>query len=89
MPDNLPPASEPVMTHGKEVVGLRPAVKGTSGRSTVELMAGSGLKYVHALNMADRGIEGDLEKSRNQVYENPTSYCPRIIIVLCFMIHSY
>ena len=67
MPDDLPPASEPVMTYGREVVGLRPAVKGTSGRSTVEIMAGSGLRYVHALNMGQRGIEGDLEKSRSQV----------------------
>lgn len=66
MPDNMPTAPEPVMTHGREVVGVRPAVKGTSGRTTVELMAGLGLKYVHAVNMGARGMEGDLEKSRNQ-----------------------
>jgi len=67
MPEHLTPPNEPPLAHGRETVGVRPAVKGTTNRTTVELMAGLGLKYVHATNMGQRGMEGDLEKSRNQV----------------------
>jgi hypothetical protein len=70
MPENLTLPKEATMTHGNETTRVRPAVKGTTGRSTVELMAGTGLKYVHALNMGQRGMEGDLEKSRNQVSQS-------------------
>lgn len=45
--------------------GVRPAVKGVS--TTVDLMAGMGMKYVHATNKGRKGQMGDLEKSREQV----------------------
>jgi hypothetical protein len=45
--------------------GVRAQVKGV--QTTVELMAGMGLKYVHATNKGRKGQMGDLEKSREQV----------------------
>lgn len=44
---------------------MRAAVKGVG--TTVDLMAGMGLKYVHATNKGRKGQMGDLEKSREQV----------------------
>ncbi len=44
---------------------MRAQVKGVS--TTVDLMAGMGLKYVHATNKGRKGQMGDLEKSRDQV----------------------
>ena len=46
---------------------MRAAVKGVG--TTVDLMAGMGLKYVHATNKGRKGQMGDLEKSRDQVSE--------------------
>lgn len=52
---------------------MRAQVKGVS--TTIDLMAGMGLKYVHATNKGRKGQMGDLEKSRDQVcgviYCNP------------------
>jgi hypothetical protein len=45
--------------------GVRAQVKGVS--TTVDLLAGMGLKYVHATNKGRKGQMGDLEKSREQV----------------------
>lgn len=45
--------------------GVRPVGKGVA--TTVDLMAGMGLKYVHATNKGRKGQMGDLEKSREQV----------------------
>lgn len=53
------------MGYGREMSGIRPKGKGLS--STVELMAGTGLKYVHAIGKGKYGSEGDLERSRNMV----------------------
>jgi hypothetical protein len=50
---------------GREISGVRAAVKGVA--TTVDLMAGMGLKYVHATNKGRKGQMGDLEKSREQV----------------------
>jgi len=44
---------------------VRAQVKGVS--TTIDLMAGMGLKYVHATNKGRKGQMGDLEKSRDQV----------------------
>ena len=44
---------------------MRAQVKGVS--TTIDLMAGMGLKYVHATNKGRKGQMGDLEKSRDQV----------------------
>jgi len=53
------------MTLCRELTGVRAAVKGVG--TTVDLMAGMGLKYVHATNKGRKGQMGDLEKSRDQV----------------------
>ena len=37
--------------------------------TTAELMAGSGMKFVHATKRGQQGIEGDLEKSRKKLLE--------------------
>ena len=44
---------------------MRATAKGVS--TTVDLMAGMGLKYVHATSKGRKGQMGDLEKSREQV----------------------
>ena len=47
---------------------LRP--KGAGGAKTsMELMASSGLKYIHATKKGFQGIEGDLERSRKAILE--------------------
>jgi hypothetical protein len=51
---------------GKEITGLK-AKGGPGPLTTAELMAGSGLKYVHATGKGRQGVDGDLEKSRRQV----------------------
>ena len=54
------------MGYGRELDGIKPQTwKGP--QSTVEMMAGSGLKFVHASNKGRQGMDGDLEKSRKQV----------------------
>lgn len=35
--------------------------------TTLDIMRGQGMKYVHAISGATQGIEGDLEKSRRQI----------------------
>lgn len=65
MPDNIAPPSTSAMGFGKEVAGVKPSTK--TSQTTVELMAGLGLKFVHATSKGGRGMDGDLEKSRNQV----------------------
>jgi hypothetical protein len=65
MPDGMAVAPAPAMSYGKELAGVKAARAGP--QTTVELMAGSGLKYVHATNRGRQGMEGDLEKSRKEV----------------------
>jgi len=56
----------PSLGYGRETDGVKPKTwKGP--QSTVEMMAGSGLKWVHATGKGRQGMEGDLEKSRAQV----------------------
>jgi hypothetical protein len=71
MPTGLETPEAPGMSYGREVAGVKPAVKGL--HSTVELMAGTGLKYVHATSKGRAGVPGDLEKSR--------------ALVKCFYLH--
>ena len=61
MPSDWAPESKGVMSYGREVEGVR-AVTKAGASTTVELMAGSGLKYVHANRKGK-----DLENSRKQV----------------------
>lgn len=35
--------------------------------TTLDIMRGQGMKYVHAISGATQGVEGDLEKSRRQI----------------------
>ena len=65
LPDNLKPLESGAMGYGREVAGVRAATK--SAASTVDMMAGLGLKYVHATNRGRKGQIGDLEKSRAQL----------------------
>lgn len=65
MPDNIEPPPPQPMAYGRELSGIRATGKPVT--STVELMAGTGLKYVHATNKGRKGVEGDLEKSRLQL----------------------
>lgn len=66
MPDNLGPTmAPPAMGYGREVGAVRAVGKGAA--TTVDLMAGMGLKYVHATGKGRKGQQGDLEKSRAQV----------------------
>jgi hypothetical protein len=59
-------AKPPSLGYGREKDGVKPKTwKGP--QSTVEMMAGSGLKWVHATGKGRQGMEGDLEKSRAQV----------------------
>ena len=58
--------------------GVRATAKGVS--TTVDLMAGMGLKYVHATSKGRKGQMGDLEKSREQV---------RAILGLCMYTYKY
>lgn len=56
----------PSLGYGREMDGVKPKTwKGP--QSTVEMMAGSGLKWVHATGKGRQGMEGDLEKSRAQL----------------------
>lgn len=54
------------MMHGRELEGVRP-LKRQEPITTVDLMAGSGLKYVHATNRGRNGMVGDLERCRDKV----------------------
>ncbi len=65
MPDEVIVPKTASMTYGTDMSGVRAA--GKTASSTVELMAGSGLKFVHATSKGRKGVEGDLEKSRNMV----------------------
>ena len=68
LPDALTAPSVPAMSYGTTVSGVRPS-GGSGPQTTVELMARSGLKYVHATSKGRQGLDGDLEKSRKQVRE--------------------
>ncbi|RYH06483.1 hypothetical protein EON65_42810 [archaeon] len=65
MPDDMVAPPPPAMTYGKEISAVKAEKAGP--KTTVELMAGSGLKYVHATSKGRQGMEGDLERSRNQL----------------------
>lgn len=77
MPDDMVAPTPAPMSYGREMAGVH--AQGKSVTTTVELMAGSGLKYVHATNKGRKGVEGDLEKSRMKV---------PIIIILLFIASS-
>ena len=62
MPEGMEAAPAPGMSYGREMAGVKATSKGV--RTTVELMAGTGLKYVHATSKGRTGMAGDLEKSR-------------------------
>ena len=67
-PSSFPKLKAPPvdMSKGGPAV-VRPQTR-VAAQSTVEMMMGSGLKYVHASGKArGKGMEGDLEKSRKQV----------------------
>jgi Ca2+-binding EF-hand superfamily protein len=49
-------------------------IKGAVPQTTVDLMAGMGYKYVHAINKAQQGVIGDLEKSRQQLLDRGHVY---------------
>ena len=56
----------PSLGYGKELDAVKPKTwKGP--KTTVEIMAGSGLKFVHATSKGRQGMDGDLEKSRKTV----------------------
>ena len=56
------------MMHGRELEGVRP-LRRQEPITTVDLMAGSGLKYVHATNRGRNGMVGDLERCREKVLD--------------------
>ena len=56
----------PAMSYGKEITSTRSQVRMQVRTSTVEIMANSGLKYVHAYR-GEQGMEGDWEKSKKYV----------------------
>ncbi|KAJ1437689.1 hypothetical protein B484DRAFT_392642, partial [Ochromonadaceae sp. CCMP2298] len=58
MPVNLAPLVTPNMGYGREMSAVRANVKGVA--TTVDVMAGLGLKYVHATNKGRKGTMGDL-----------------------------
>jgi hypothetical protein len=66
--------------------GVRAQVKGVS--TTVDLLAGMGLKYVHATNKGRKGQMGDLEKSREQVRYWRDFAGARAFCVEIFLLHS-
>ncbi len=55
------------MSYGREFASNKTKMKLNTSLTTVELMAGTGLKYVHAVSKGQQGMEGDLEKSKKQV----------------------
>lgn len=65
MPDNIQPLPTQPVSFGREMSGIRAQAKPM--QSTVELMAGLGLKYVHATGRGRPGVPGDLETSRAQL----------------------
>jgi Ca2+-binding EF-hand superfamily protein len=65
MPDNITPLPTQPVSFGRDMSGIRAQTKPVT--STVELMAGMGLKYVHATGRGRPGVPGDLENSRNQL----------------------
>jgi hypothetical protein len=67
MPEGMPPPAVSTFGHGREMSAVRPDVKNSS-ISTVDMMSGLGLKYVHATSKGRQGQEGDLEKSRQKVF---------------------
>ncbi len=82
MPDEVIVTPAVPMSYGREFTGVRP--NGKSVSSTIELMAGSGLKYVHATNKGRKGVEGDLEKSRKQVSYSIPTFIPHKITFSSF-----
>lgn len=55
------------MMHGRELEGVRP-IRRSEPITTVDVMAGSGLKYVHATSRGRNGMVGDLERCREKVH---------------------
>lgn len=66
---------------------MRAAVKGPT--TTVDLMAGMGLKYVHATSKGRKGQMGDLEKSREQVWCCEYVFMHFYICIFMFYIFCY
>jgi hypothetical protein len=66
IPDGMVAPPAPAMTYGTVVAAVKPKAHATS-LTTVEQMARSGLKYVHATGKGRQGFEGDLEKSRKKL----------------------
>ena len=73
----------------REMSGVRAAVKGPT--TTVDLMSGMGLKYVHATSKGRKGQMGDLEKSREQVTAHTYSRrsCIIVLILITLLISVY
>jgi hypothetical protein len=68
MPDSLVMPTPASMSYATDLTSVRAESNCVS--STVQLMAGTGLKFVHANNKGRKGVEGDLEKSRKLVSDN-------------------
>ena len=66
LPDNMQMAAAPSLSYGKQHSAVR-ATNIKAPQNTVEIMAGCGLKYVHATSKGRQGQEGDLERSRRQL----------------------
>ena len=66
------------MSYGKEITSTRSQIRTQVRTSTVEIMANSGLKYVHAYR-GEQGMEGDWEKSKKYVrYNIHCVYCMHV-----------
>jgi hypothetical protein len=81
-------APAPVMTYGN-TSSLKSKTKINGSLTTVELMANSGLKYVHATSRGKQGIEGDLEKSKKQVDLCYFYEILQILLMVLFLIWQY
>lgn len=64
--DLAPPTTSKLAGGTSDTQAVRPDVK-VAVSSTVDMMAGLGLKFVHATNRGRQGQEGDLERSRKKL----------------------
>ncbi len=64
MPDDFNLPKQPAMSYGRAMSAVRPS-SGKGPQTTVEIMAGQGLRYVHATDTKS----GDLERSRRLLLE--------------------
>ncbi len=64
MPDDFNLPKQPAMSYGRAMSAVRPS-SGKGPQTTVEIMAGQGLRYVHATDVKS----GDLERSRKLLLE--------------------